>query len=407
VPNHLLHLPNGLTLVAEPWADARSVAIGVFVCSGARDETLSGTAHFLEHLCFKGDAGRDAAAMNAAFDAIGARVDAFTTQELTAYHSVTLPQYQSDLTALLFALLRPALRPADVDVERQVILEEIAMYRDDPSSVLFEGASRAYYSAHPFARSVLGTKASLAAITPDDLRAHAAQWYAPDRLNVVACGCVDWEALVAQVRAITADWQPSGSRRMHPAMEPRAGATHLHGDVVRAQAALYAPGFACNDPRHSAADLLAQIVGDGNSRLYWALVDDGLCDDAGLEHSAEDGLGAFYGTLSTAPEHLSEAIARYQDVLGGVARRGIKPAELERVKKRLEVALSLRFETPGSRLLSLGEGYAALGRYRSVPQLLSELRAVTMHDVNAVLETNPFATLNITTLEPTPILVPA
>lgn len=396
------HLPNELTLIAELQPEARSVAIGVFVSVGARDDPngLSGISHFLEHLCFKGNAHRDALALNAAFDAIGVRADAFTTQDMTAYHGVALPEHQAPLTALLLGLLRPALREADVDMERQVILEEIAMYRDDPGSVLFESATHAFFGSHPFARSVLGTRHNLEAIKGDDLRSHVARWYAPDRVTVVACGCVDWAMLEAQVAALTADWQPSRAARTYPSLEPQLCRTRAHGEVNRAQAALYLPGFAAQDAHHLAADVLAQIVGGANSRLYWALNDDGLCDDASLEHSADDGLGAYYGTLSTDPQDLGEALERYQAVLGGVQQDGITRAELERTKKRLEVALTLRFETPGSRLLSLGEEFITLGRYRSVPELAKALRDLSLDDIHAVLEAAPLTNPCITTLEP-------
>ena len=154
-------LANGLTVIAEIWPDAHSVALGAFIKSGARDDALDGSAHFLEHLCFKGQLGQSARQVGAAFDAIGARVDAFTTQELTAYSAATLPQFQTGLLSSLIGLLRPALRPNDIDVERLVILEELAMYRDDPSSLLFDAAQASYYGSHPLGRSVLGTQASL------------------------------------------------------------------------------------------------------------------------------------------------------------------------------------------------------------------------------------------------------
>jgi predicted Zn-dependent peptidase len=395
-------LANGLTVIAERWTSARSVAIGAFVRAGARDETPSqnGISHFLEHLCFKGSPGESAQSLNAAFDAIGSRADAFTTQELTAYHGAALPESQARLTELLLSLLRPALREDDVNMERQVILEEIEMYRDDPGSVIFEAAARHFYGSHPYARSVLGTPETLEELNPSAINRYLRDWYAPDKIVVTACGNLDWDALVAQVAALTTDWQPSGAQRVYTLLEPRAGGQRLVRDVTRAQAALLAPGFAAQNELHMAAGVLAQIVGESNSRLYWALVDDGLCDDASLEHAAEDGLGAFYGSLSTDPESLDVALERYRNVLSNVQKNGVTETELARTKKKLEVGLALRFETPHSRLLSLAEDFIALDEYRSVPDLLSEVRGVTMAQISAVLEQKPFDTLSITTLTP-------
>ncbi len=393
-------LANGLTIIAESWPDAHSIALGAFIKSGARDDALGGSAHFLEHLCFKGQLGQSAQQVNAAFDAIGARVDAFTTQELTAYSAATLPQFQTDLLEKLTGLLRPALRPDDINVERLVILEELAMYRDDPSSVLFDAAQASFYQSHPLGRSVLGTQASLEQIDSGVLKSYLHDWYAPNRLTIVACGRVDWDALVAEGSKLTADWQPSIVQRQYPPLTPSTEGQHLTLSAARAQAALLMPGFAGNDPRCVTASVLAQIIGDANSRLYWALVDDGLCDEASLEHTSEDGSGAFYGSVSTDADDLPEALERYRSVLRDVQENGVTANELSRTKKKLEVSLALRFETPASRLLTLAEDWLALGEYRSVADLLEEVQSVTLETVGALLATRPFDQPCITTLEP-------
>ena len=400
-------LTNGLTIIAESWPDAHSIALGAFVNCGARDDALGGSAHFLEHLCFKGQAGQSAQQVGAGFDAIGARVDAFTTQELTAYSAATLPQFQAQLLGKLTGLLRPALRPADVDVERLVILEELAMYRDDPGSVLFDAAQASFYGSHPLGRSVLGLPASLELLDSSALNEHLQDWYAPNRVTIVACGCVDWDALVTEASKLTADWQPSIVQRSYPPLTPSTQRQRLTLSAARAQAALLMPGFAGNDPRCVTASLLAQIIGDANSRLYWGLVDDGLCDEASLEHTGEDGTGAFYGSLSTDPDDLPEALERYRSVLRDVQAGGVTQFELSRTKKKLEVSLALRFETPASRLLTFAEDWLALGEYRSVADLLGEVRGVTLKTVGALLETRPFDAPCITTLEPIRATSPA
>ncbi len=393
-------LANGLTVIAEAWPDAHSIAIGAFIRSGARDDALGGSAHFLEHLCFKGQIGQSAQQVGAGFDAIGARVDAFTTQELTAYTSATLPQFQTRLLERLTGLLRPALRPDDIDVERLVILEELAMYRDDPGSVLFDAAQASFYGLHPLGRSVLGTPASLERLDSSALKSHLQDWYAPNRITIVACGRVDWDGLVIEASRLTLDRQPSSVQRQYPPLTPSTTGQRVTSSVTRAQAALLMPGFAANDPRCVTASILSQIIGDANSRLYWALVDDGLCDEASLEHTGEDGSGAFYGSVSSAPNDLPEALERYQAVLRDVQDNGVTAAELGRTKKKLEVSLALRFETPASRLLTLAEDWLALGEYRSVADLLGEVRGVTLETVSALLRTRPFDVPCITTLEP-------
>jgi predicted Zn-dependent peptidase len=395
-------LPNGLTIIAERNAQARSVALGAFVRSGARDEAsdLSGISHFLEHLCFKGFGPLNAQGLSAAFDAIGSRADAYTTQEITAYHGAALPQSQTPLTALLLGMLRPNLLEADVIVEREVILEEIEMYRDDPGSVVFEAGMRDYFGAHPFSRSVLGKPETLAQMTGGTIWSYCETWYAPHRVVLAATGNLDWDALVEQASSLTASWQPSSAERTYAPLEPRRGRFDLRGEATRAHAAFFAPGFAAQDERHAAASVLAQIIGDSNSRLYWALMDDGLCDDASLEHAPEDRQGTFYGALSCNPENLELALERYRSVLETVQRDGISASELTRAKKRLEVGLALRFETPHSRLSSLAEDFIALNEYRSVPDLLEEVREVNLEEIHAILATRPFDASCVTTLTP-------
>jgi predicted Zn-dependent peptidase len=154
-------LPTGLRVVGEHNPGAESVAIAYLIETGGRDEDESehGVSHFLEHLCFKGTARRDAARVSRDFDALGARYNAFTSDERTAYYGAVLPDAASDLLELLTDMMRPALRGEDVDVERNVVLEEIAMDADSPASAAFDRARAAYFGSHPIGRSLLGTPA--------------------------------------------------------------------------------------------------------------------------------------------------------------------------------------------------------------------------------------------------------
>ena len=165
-------LPNGMQVLGER-SPARSVAVGAMVDAGARDEAAAdaGVSHFLEHLAFKGDGSRDAIALNRAFDALGARYNAFTSHERTFYYGAVLPEAASELTDLVLSLLRPALAEDDVEVERKVVLEEIAMYFDRPASRAFERSSERFFAGHPLGASILGTTATVGSLTADRVRA--------------------------------------------------------------------------------------------------------------------------------------------------------------------------------------------------------------------------------------------
>src|SRR4051812_34230597 len=162
-------LPNGLDIVAELNPDAHSVAMGLFVKTGARDESpeVNGVSHFLEHMMFKGSEKYTWEDVNRIFDEIGARYNAFTTQEMTAYYANVLPEFTERTIEHLSHLLRPKIRNADFDTEKKVILEEIAMYLDDPGHRLYEKLMEIHFGNHPLSLSVLGTADSIQRLARD------------------------------------------------------------------------------------------------------------------------------------------------------------------------------------------------------------------------------------------------
>jgi predicted Zn-dependent peptidase len=155
---HLHQLENGLTIVGEHVPSARSLAMGFFVKTGARDETpeVNGVSHFLEHMMFKGTQRRSPEDVNREFDEMGARYNAFTSEENTVYYGNVLPKFQNRLLDLLADMMRPALRDEDFDMEKNVILEEIAMYQDRPQFLVFDLARETYFDNHPLGASILG-----------------------------------------------------------------------------------------------------------------------------------------------------------------------------------------------------------------------------------------------------------
>src|SRR5271166_5071637 len=159
---HSHKLPNGLQIIAETSPSARSVALGFFVHTGARDETadVSGVTHFLEHMVFKGTPHRSALDVNRDFDRIGADYNAFTSEENTVFHAAVLPEYLPQAIDILADILRPSLRDEDFDTEKKVIIEEIGMYDDQPTWSAYDNAKRIYFVDHPLGNSILGTKES-------------------------------------------------------------------------------------------------------------------------------------------------------------------------------------------------------------------------------------------------------
>ncbi|MCA9013401.1 MAG: insulinase family protein, partial [Planctomycetaceae bacterium] len=165
-------LSNGLTLIAETNASVHSVAAGFFVRAGSRDETadVSGVSHFLEHMAFKGDAKFSADDINRVFDEIGAKYNASTSEEVTMYYAAVLPEYLERAMELLSSLMQPALRVEDFEMEKNVILEEISMYEDQPSFVCYDHIMSTHFAGHPLGQSILGTNASITALTAEQMQ---------------------------------------------------------------------------------------------------------------------------------------------------------------------------------------------------------------------------------------------
>src|SRR3954464_4646372 len=169
MPFHTHRLPNGLTLIGETIPTARSVSVGFFTLAGSRDETAgeSGVSHFLEHMVFKGTPRRSALEVNSDFDRIGASYNAYTSEENTVFYAAVLPEYLPQAVDIIADILRPSLRGDDFDMEKKVILEEIEMYEDQPGSSAYDHAKRHYFAEHPLGNSILGTPASVTALTRD------------------------------------------------------------------------------------------------------------------------------------------------------------------------------------------------------------------------------------------------
>ncbi|MCP4453149.1 MAG: insulinase family protein, partial [Planctomycetes bacterium] len=208
-------LSNGLQLIGEVNAHAKSAAVGFFVKSGSRDETpeVSGVSHFLEHMMFKGTEKMSALEVNAAFDATGAQFNAFTSEEQTVYYASVLPEYVARVTSLWIDLMRPSLRDEDFDLEKNVIKEEIAMYQDMPNFEVMDRCRSLHFQSHPCGNSVLGTVDSIDALTSQQMRDYFSQRYAPNNMVLVWAGNFQWDEMVDLAEQGSASWQAQAVAR--------------------------------------------------------------------------------------------------------------------------------------------------------------------------------------------------
>ncbi|MBA3944033.1 MAG: insulinase family protein [Herpetosiphonaceae bacterium] len=397
-------LPNGLQIIGEHNPDAQSVALGFFARTGSRDETpeISGVSHFLEHMMFKGTERRSPEDVNREFDEMGANYNAFTSEENTVYFGAVLPKFQGQLVDLLADMMRPTLRTSDFDTEKKVILEEIAMYKDRPQSVLFDVARETYHHGHPLGNSVLGSTESITALERDRMLEYFERRYAPNNLLLVLTGNYDWTGAVAQATAASATWQPADAPRALSAPEPYAY-ERMVADPKRDRVyiALVAPAPAAQTAERFAAEVLAAAVGGGEgSRLYWALVHGGLADSVGLWYDSSDGAGAFYTYASCSPERVQEVLQIIRATLETAQRDGLSEDELARARRKIASGLMLGAETPMGRLTAVGFDWVYRKAVMPLNEVADHYLAVTPTEVAKLLQTQPFATLTVVVLGP-------
>src|SRR3954469_3369651 len=215
---HYKQLPNGLDIVAEENPDSHSFAAGVFVKTGSRDEeaNINGVSHFLEHMMFKGSQKYTWEDVNRIFDEIGARHNAFTSQEMTAYYANVLPEFTERAIEHLPPLLRPAIRNQDFDTEKKVILEEIAMYLDDPGHRLYEKLMELHFGNHPLSMSVLGSADSITKLKRDQMANYFKSRYGPGNMVLSVTGQLDFNYIVKLAEKYMGSWPHVEAPRQQP-----------------------------------------------------------------------------------------------------------------------------------------------------------------------------------------------
>ena len=384
-------LPNGLDIVAEVSEAAHSASLGFFVKTGARDEheSISGVSHFLEHMVFKGTDTLSAEDINLRFDSMGASSNAFTSEEDTVYYAAVLPEKQHDALELLSAMMRPALREDDFITEKQVILEEIKMYDDQPPFGADDRCRALFFKNHPLAQSVLGSTSSIESLQVEAMREYHQQRYSSNNLVLAASGAVDFESLIKSAHRLCGEWKPSppSNRKVSFSSSQCEAVTDV---ITREQAALeYAvrmsPGPAEDTNDRFAAKLLAMVIGDDSgSRLYWDLVDSGRAEHAACHHHDFLDAGIFVTQLSCEPETTHSLLDRIVEIYQG-AEDDLSTNEVDQARNKLLSRVVLAGERPRQRLFSLGLEWAHLSRYRSVSDDLATLDTISREDLHRIL----------------------
>ena len=383
-------LDNGLTIIGEVNPLAQSAAVGFFVRTGARDETkqISGVSHYLEHMLFKGTDTLSALEVNAAFDRLGAKFNAFTSEENTVYYAAVLPEYLMDVAELWMQLMRPSLRNDDFDIEKNVILEEIAMYKDLPQFEVMDQARALHFEKHPCGNSVLGTNESITSLTAEQMRSYFSKRYAPNNMVLACSGNFDFEALCQLANEQCAAWSTVDTTRELEDFSGTFESKHIQNpNLVRQHICLLSPSLSMQDPRRFATSLLGMILGDDSgSRYYWGLTEPALAEIAAMQCESMDGTGVFYSYLCCDPGKTQTVMEVVGSILAELEKTGISTTELEAAKNKMLSALTIRCEQPMGRLVSLGFNWIYNHQYQSVQQDVDAIKAVNVADISYLIQ---------------------
>jgi predicted Zn-dependent peptidase len=379
-------LPNGVRVVTEALPLSRSVTTGFWVGVGARDEApaVAGASHFLEHLLFKGTESRTAAQIAEAVDAVGGEMNAFTAQEYTAYYT-RLPagQLVLGLDILCDVLWAPAFRPHEIEAERQVILEEIAMEEDTPDDRVITLLGEALFPGHPLGREVLGSRASIAAMDRDDIRGFHDTWYRPANLVVAVAGAITHDEVVDGVTRRLAGIEGGRAPERHAPFEPPRAVEVLRHRGEQVHLAVGMRALPKGDDDRFALEIANVVLGGGmSSRLFQT-----IREERGLAYSVYSypvsytDCGALVVYAGTAPARLAEVHGLVMSELDRLLEDGITESELRVAKGYIEGSTVLGLEDSGGCMSRIGKAVLVHGRVLEVDEVLARFRAVTLADV--------------------------
>jgi len=379
-------LPTGLTVLSERMPERRSISIGTFVRSGARDEPAEdlGISHFLEHMMFKGTERRDARAIARSLESLGGHLDAFTGREHVCYYARVLGEHLPHAVDVMADIVcRSRIAPEDVEREKSVVREEILAYDDNPEEKVLDMLAAQLWGDHGLGRPILGTAETVNALTPEGLRATFARRYRADQLVVAATGGLEHERLV---ELVTNHFAPPSGVEAPLSTAPGAfvpEVIHREADVQQMYVTLAARTVPDLHPDRYKLVVLNSILGGGmSSRLFQS-----VREEAGLAYSVYSSIdfyrdaGALVIQMGVSPDRAREALHRVQVEIERMRSEGPSPAEVDDAKNQLVGNLLLDHESVTARMFHLGGEEVTRRTFTPTDEVVERVRAVTHEQV--------------------------
>jgi predicted Zn-dependent peptidase len=284
--------------------------------------------------------------------------------------------------------MSPALREEDFNIEKNVIKEEIAMYKDIPSFDCMERCRTLHFGDHPCGNSVLGTEQSIDGLTAKQMRDYFTNRYAPNNMAVAFAGSFDWELICSIVESSCEKWQKRAApRKLKDSPGSKKKERIEKSNLSREHICLMSPAVSAQNQRRFAASLLTTIIGDDvGSRFFWELVDKALAEEATMQFAAMDGTGIFCSYFNCSSGNVAKVLDTVKGIFDSLSRSGVTEDELRKAKNKILSALVIKNELPMGRLMDLGANWIYLQKYRTIADDVSAVKAVTVDDVRLLIE---------------------
>lgn len=386
-------LPNGVRVVSESIPFVRSVSVGLWVDSGSRDEPadLNGISHFLEHMVFKGTERRSITDIARSLESVGGYLNAFTGKEHTCYYARALDEHLPlalDVTTDL--LLHATFPQKELEKEKGVVIEELRNVEDDPDDLIHDITEREVFGRHPLGMPVIGTERTVRAFRRDDLTAHRAQFYTPDRLVVAAAGRLEHDELVRLTEKALGALKPSRrlARRAKPQRQ-RGREVRQAKPIQQAHLCLGTVGYSVHQRERFPLLVMNTLLGDGmSSRLFQSIRERrGFAYTVYSYANTMTDTGTFGVYAGLDASNVEKVRDLVWNELSALRTKPVPAAELRRTKDQLKGSMMLNLESIPNRMMRLGGSELSIGRLPSLEAVLESIDAVTSADIQRVAET--------------------
>ncbi|MBK8295024.1 MAG: insulinase family protein [Solirubrobacterales bacterium] len=383
----LTETESGIRVITEEVPSVRSVALGLWVRTGSRDETpaQAGVSHFLEHLLFKGTPNYSAIEISERFDGLGASFNAATGKETTHLHARFLDEHTDDVFSLLGEMMFESTFP-DIDSERDVVLEEIAMYEDEPSDRVHDYLSDAIFGDTPLGRRILGDADVIANIPVPDIAEYHRQRYAAENIVVAAAGNVDHDTIVALAESLNPATSGDVADITPQVLSTKGSCEFAVKDTEQYHVCFGAPGINRADDRRFAMAVLDSIFGgSSSSRLFREVRENrGLAYSVGSysEQFTDTGVAAIY--VGTREDNIEEACAIIGTELEKIRTEPVSSDEISRAKEHVKGRLVLSGESSAARMSRIARSSLHDLPLLTIDEMLDQVDQVTIEDVHGL-----------------------